>query len=257
MRLLTWNVNGLRSVERKGFLPWLQQDQPDVLCLQETKARPDQLSDALRHGHGYHAAWASARKPGYSGVATLSRRPPDEVQLGLGDPRFDDEGRLIVTRYGDLAVFNGYFPNGQEDHARVPYKLDFTRAVLQQALDRVRDGQRVIACGDWNTAHRPIDLARPAQNKKATGFLPHERAEIDAWLHAGFLDIFRDLHPQQAGAYTWWSFRLDARARNIGWRIDYHLISHNLRDRVADARILDQVMGSDHCPVELRLLETP
>lgn len=253
MRLITWNVNGIRAAERKGLLDWLDQERPDVLCVQETKAHPDQLSEALLREHGYHVTWASAQKKGYSGVATFSLRAPEEVQIGLGDPAFDDEGRLILTRHGDLWLYNGYFPNGQNDHARVPYKLDFYRALRQQLSQRLEAGQRVIACGDFNTAHTALDLARPKQNLNTTGFLPQERQEFDAWIEAGMVDIFRVLHPQEEGHYTWWSFRAQARPRNIGWRIDYHLISENLVDQVQRARILKDVMGSDHCPVELTL----
>jgi exodeoxyribonuclease-3 len=257
MRLITWNVNGIRAAERKGFLDWLDKERPDVLCVQETKAHPDQLSPGLLREHGYHVTWASAQKKGYSGVATFSLKPPQEARVGLGLPTFDDEGRLILTRHGDLWLYNGYFPNGQNDHARVPYKLDFYRALRQEISALLEDGQSVIACGDFNTAHTALDLARPKQNKNTTGFLPHERQEFDHWIEAGMVDIFRQLHPEQEGHYTWWSYRQQARQRNVGWRIDYHLISQDLQGRVKDARILKDVMGSDHCPVELTLQEAP
>lgn len=257
LRLFSWNVNGIRAAVRKGFLDWLDAERPDVLCLQEIRANRDQVGPEVLQDHGYHVTWVSAERKGYSGVATFSRHPPDEVVVGLGDEQFDREGRLVMTRHGDLVVYNGYFPNGQRDHARVPYKLAFYERLLAVATERVEQGERVILCGDWNTAHQPIDLARPRANVKTTGFLPHERAMIDTYIDVGFVDAFRVLYPLARDRFTLWSNRAGARDRNIGWRIDYHMVHRTLLPRVVDARIHDHVLGSDHCPVELELVASP
>lgn len=257
MRLFSWNVNGIRAVERKGFLSWLQSERPEVLCLQEVRAEPEQLSHALREGHGYHVVWNPAQKKGYSGVATFSLTPPDEVSTELGEARFDEEGRVIRTRHGRVILYNVYFPNGGREHARVPYKTDFYRALLKRAQVDLATGAPVVICGDFNTAHQPIDLARPQANVKTSGFLPEERALVDEYLKAGFADAFRVLYPLARERYSWWSNRQGARGRNIGWRIDYHLISRAHLGEVIDARIHDKVLGSDHCPVELELGQRP
>ena len=251
MRWLSWNVNGVRAATRKGFIDWFEETKPDVLCLQETKARPDQVDAIVAEPPGYHAVWAPAVKPGYSGVATYSRQPPDEVVIGLGDARFDDEGRTIITRYGDVTLFNGYFPNSRRDLARVDFKTDFYRLLRIEADARRDRGEHVVICGDWNTAHRPIDLRNWKANQKASGFLPEERALIDEYVDAGYVDVFRHLNPELDGAYTWWSNRAGVRARNVGWRIDYHFVDDGFMSRVIDARIHAAVMGSDHCPIEL------
>lgn len=253
MRLFSWNVNGIRAAERKGILDWIAREKPDVLCVQETKARPDQLSEALLHEHGYHVVWASAEKAGYSGVATFSREEPEVLSVGLGEHQFDREGRSIFTRHGDFILYNGYFPNGQRDHARVPYKMDFYRKLLERVNEYRKAGHPMVLCGDWNTAHKPADLARPKANKRTSGFLEEEREMIDVFLEAGFADAFRERYPDKEGAYTWWSNRRGARERNVGWRIDYHMVSEDLMPRVVDVRIHANTLGSDHCPIELEL----
>lgn len=253
MKIYTWNVNGIRAIQKKGFLAWLAQTQPDILCLQETKAWPEQLSPALLEEHGYQVAWHSAEKKGYSSVATFFRKPPVAVHKGLGVELYDREGRVLISEHPDFVLFNIYFPNGQHDLGRVPFKLDFYREVLQQADARVAAGQTVILCGDWNTAHREIDLKNPKSNQKNTGFLPEERAMIDTYLEHGYVDVFRHFYPDAEGAYTWWSYRQQARARNVGWRLDYFLINRAGLEQVCGTEIHDDVMGSDHCPVSLEL----
>jgi exodeoxyribonuclease-3 len=251
--LFSWNVNGARAIYRKGLLDWIARTQPDILCLQETKCHPDQLDTALRQPHGYHAYWAASERKGYSGVALLSRMEPRSMQLGLGISEYDGEGRTIVADFGEFVLINAYFPNGGRDHSRVPFKMRYKVDFLT-ACDRLRaEGRSVIFCGDVNTAHREIDLARPRQNQKMTGFLPEERAWIDQVVAAGYVDIFRSRNPDLAGAYTWWTQIGQARAKNVGWRLDYFFITPDLQKRVVDAAIHPDVMGSDHCPVSLTL----
>lgn len=252
-RIFSWNVNGIRAVEKKGFLDWLNTTQPDILCIQETKAQPDQLSEALLSEHGYHVVWHSAEKKGYSSVATFSKVEPIHVEKGIGNELYDREGRVIITDHGDFVLFNIYFPNGQRDLNRVPFKLDFYREVLAR-MNAYRDaGRHVIVGGDWNTCHQPIDLKNAKANEKNTGFLPEERAMIDHYMDHGYVDTFRVQYPEQADAYTWWSYRMQARARNIGWRLDYFMVNESLMPFVQDTRIHADVMGSDHCPVSLHL----
>lgn len=253
MRLYSWNVNGLRAVQKKGFLDWLYSTQPDILGLQETKAQPDQLDEELLRPQGYHSYWASAERKGYSGVALYSRREPLSVQPGLGIPEYDVEGRTIVADYGDFVLITAYFPNGGQDHSRVPYKMDYKAAFLEFCNNLRAQGRSVIFCGDVNTAHQEIDLARPKQNQKTTGFLPEERVWIDRVVEEGYLDIYRTLNPEKAGAYTWWSQRGASRENNVGWRIDYFFITPDLRDRVAAADLHPDIVGSDHCPISLTL----
>ncbi len=254
MRLLTWNVNGLRAIGRKGFRVWLEAERPDVLLLQEIKARPEDLPRELREIPGYRARFLPAVRRGYSGVAAYVLEEPDEWIEGLGDERFDVEGRFLSLRYGDLLVSSAYFPNSQEGGARLPYRLAFGAAVLAFTERQRAAGRKVLIGGDFNVAHEEIDLARPKQNTKNPGFLPEERAWFSSFLAAGFRDTFRDAHPGEPGHYTWWSFRAGARSRNIGWRIDYFCAAAELAPAVAENRILSEVQGSDHCPVEIRLV---
>ncbi len=254
LRLMSWNVNGLRACARKGFLDWLAEVKPDILGLQEVRALPEQLDEAVLKPEDYEVWLNPAERKGYSGVGLYSRITPKSVTIGgLGEERFDSEGRLIIADYGDFLFYTGYFPNGGKDLSRVPYKLDFSEAVLQHAEAQRKQGRSIIICGDVNTAHEEIDLANPKSNQKNTGFLPEERAWVSRFLDHGYLDIFRKQHPGEAGRYTWWSNRANARARNIGWRIDYFFISPELEDRVVAARIHPDVMGSDHCPIELEI----
>jgi exodeoxyribonuclease-3 len=255
MQITTWNVNGLRAALSKGLLDWAQTQPIDVLCLQEIKARPDQLSGShLQQFEAVfpHLTWNPATRPGYSGVATLTRTPPIEARLGIGAPQYDLEGRTIVSQYPGFWLFNIYFPNGQHDHARVPFKLDFYARLLELCDELHAQGQAIILCGDFNTAHRDIDLRHPKANANTTGFLPEERVWIDYYLAHGFVDAYRQIYPERI-QYTWWTYRMNARARSVGWRLDYFLVSENLMHQVEDVIIHEEVMGSDHCPVTLVL----
>lgn len=250
-RIVSWNVNGIRAAHKKGFLDWLDICGAEVVALQETRALAEQLPAALLEPAGWHLHLQPAQKKGYSGVALYSRRPPEEVRP-LGIERFDIEGRLQLARFGEWTLVNGYFPNGSgknRDHSRVPYKLDFYRALFDALESRRAAGERILVMGDMNTAHQPIDLARPKQNEKTSGFLPEERDELDRWLRAGWVDTFRSRYPDTEGAYSWWSNRGNVRERNIGWRIDYVLASPAADAHVRDAGLDADVMGSDHCPV--------
>ena len=253
IKITTWNVNGLRAALNKEAFEWLRVENPDILCLQEIKARPDQLSDDhIRQFEGYHKYWNPAERPGYSGVATLSLREPQSIQLGLGAEQFDHEGRVVKTRHPDFLLFNIYFPNGQRDRGRVDFKLDFYAHLLELCDQLHADGEQIIICGDFNTAHREIDLRNPKQNETTSGFLPEERAWIDHYLEHGFVDAYRYRFPERV-QYTWWTYRLSARKRNIGWRLDYFLVSESLIPQVEDVIVHEDIMGSDHCPVSLLL----
>ena len=250
MRILSWNVNGLRACTRKGFRSFLADCGADVLALQEVRAFPEQLEDDVRAPEGWQAAFAPAERPGYSGVALYSREVPDRIETEL-EPRFDVEGRFIAAHFGRLVVASVYFPKGsgrERDNSRVPYKLDFYRAVFDR-VERLRRRGPVFVTGDYNTAHEAIDLARPKGNVKNSGFLPEERAEISRWLDAGWVDTFRARHPDAPGHYTWWRQFGGARERNVGWRIDYVLASPSADKRVQRAFIWPEATGSDHCPV--------
>lgn len=253
IRLFSWNVNGLRACHRKGFLDWLRDADPDIIGLQEVRALPEQLDDEVREPEGYNTWIFPAERKGYSGVGLYSKTEPKSVVKGGLEERFDMQGRLIVADYGDFLFYTGYFPNGGQDLSRVPYKLDFSEAVLQHAEAQRREGRSIIICGDVNTAHEEIDLANPKTNHKNTGFLPEERAWVSRFLEHGYFDVFRQRHEGENGHYTWWSNRPGVRQRNVGWRIDYFFVSPDLEDRVIDARIHAGVMGSDHCPIELVL----
>lgn len=251
MKVTTWNVNGLRAVIGKGFREWAQQDAADFLCLQEIKARPEQVQDDLREIPGYRSYWNPAQRPGYSGVASYIRPDGVEVEYGLGMEEFDAEGRVIRMRLADdLFLYNIYFPNGQRGHDRVSFKLDFYRTLLEQCGELHAQGKKIIITGDFNTAHQEIDLANPRENSKTSGFLPEERAWIDTYLANGFTDVYRKLYPERV-EYTWWTFITRARERNVGWRLDYYLVSNDFVPRVRDVKIQTEVLGSDHCPVSL------
>lgn len=255
LTLLSWNVNGARAIHRKGFLGWFHQVQPDILGLQETRAEASQLPEDLRQPGGYHGYWNHARaRGGYSGTGLLTREPPLSVRFGLGREEFDQEGRTIVAEYPTFTLLNCYFPNGSRDHSRVPFKLAFYDAFLELCQDLRRQGKAVIFCGDVNTAHQEIDLAHPKSNQNTTGFLPEERAWMDRLVAAGYVDTFRHFHPDLAEQYTWWSMPTRARERNVGWRIDYFFVAAEVLERVVEAFILPDVMGSDHCPVGITLL---
>jgi exodeoxyribonuclease III len=249
LTLLSWNVNGIRAIQRKGAFDELMGRGADIVCLQETKAQIDQLDDALVNPDGYHAFYSSAERKGYSGVALFSKHEPLKVEYGLGIDRFDVEGRTVIAYYDKFVVMNHYYPNGKQSIVRLQYKMDFYEACLEFADGLVEKGQNVIICGDVNTAHKPIDLARPVENEKVSGFLPEERAWIDRFLSHGYIDTFRLFHPDEPDQYTWWNMQTRARERNVGWRIDYFFVNEAFKDNVRDVFILPEVMGSDHCPV--------
>ncbi|MDL2317045.1 exodeoxyribonuclease III [Desulfovibrio sp. OttesenSCG-928-A18] len=253
MHLYSWNVNGFRSLCAKDEWSWFQRVKADVVGLQEVKAELEQVPEEYRSPDGYHSSWFSAaKKRGYSGVATFSRVQPLAVNFDLPDPAFQGEGRLIHLELPDFHYFNVYFPNGQKDEERLAYKLGFYDAFLAHA-EALRKSKPIVVCGDFNTAHRPIDLARPRENEKTSGFLPIEREWLDRFISHGYVDSFRHVHGDEAGAYSWWSFRARARERNVGWRIDYFFVSEELKPRIRDAWISAEVTGSDHCPVGLEL----
>jgi exodeoxyribonuclease-3 len=255
LRILSWNVNGLRACARKGFSRWLRRSGGDVIGLQEVRALPDDLGRALCAPRGFSVHFAPAERLGYSGVAVYSKQAPDRVEVGIGLPEFDREGRALIAHYGRLAVVNVYVPKGSgrdRDNSRVPYKLAFSRALFERVEALRRAGQRVLVMGDLNTAHQEIDLARPRQNRGTSGFLPEERAELDRWIAAGWVDTFRRFEPGP-GHYSWWSNRPGARVANIGWRIDYVLASPSAMRFVRHAFVCPTVRGSDHCPVGVDL----
>jgi exodeoxyribonuclease-3 len=254
LRLFSWNVNGARAVHRKGFMSWFDATAPDIVALQEVRAEPEQMDPAMAAPLGYRAYWNPSRvKKGYSGVGLLCREEPRAVHYEIGDERFDGEGRTIIAEFEDFVLLNAYFPNGRPDLSRVDFKLDFCRLFLERCEDYRARGMNVVFCGDLNTSHREVDLARPKENEKNTGFLPHERAWIDEVVGKGYVDTFRHLNPDARDAYTWWAMRMRARERNVGWRLDYFFVDEGLIDRVKGATIHAGTHGSDHCPVELQL----
>jgi exodeoxyribonuclease-3 len=252
MKITSWNVNGIRAVERKGLLyPMLSEIRPDVLVLQETKAHPDQLPDTLRHIPSYHAFFDNHKsKGGYSGVALYTKQEPKKVAYGMGMPDFDQEGRLITAFYENMTIIGGYFPNGGQGPERLAYKMAFYDAFLAYA-DDLQKTNPVVWGGDVNTAHTAKDLARPKENEQNTGFLPMERAWLDKVVSHGWVDSFRALHPEEAGAYTYWDMKTRARERNVGWRIDYLFLSPSLLPSLKSATIEKDILGSDHCPISV------
>ncbi len=252
IEILCWNVNGIRAVEKKGFLEWLNQESPDILCLQETKAQLDQISPELEQPPGYYAYWNSPERKGYSGVASFTKEKPIKVENGFGIEQFDVEGRVISAQYPQFTLFDIYFPNGKMSEERLKYKMNFYDAFLDFVDGLKAKGEKLIVCGDFNTAHKEIDLARPKENENISGFLPMEREWMDKFVAHGFVDTFRYFN-KEPEHYTWWSLRTRARERNIGWRLDYFFVSEDLIGSVTEASILSDVMGSDHCPVGVKL----
>jgi exodeoxyribonuclease III len=251
MKLISWNVNGIRAVLKKGFIDFIDVEKPDIICVQETKAHPDDVE----HGwHGYEANWNWAEKKGYSGVLTLSKKAPLSVTRGIAIVDHDREGRVLTTEYPDFFLVNVYVPNSQRELGRLPYRQEWDRDFLAY-LRNLESKKPVIFCGDLNVAHTEIDLARPKDNVKNHGFTPEERAGFDAIVKAGFVDTFREFE-KGGGHYTWWSQMGTARSRNIGWRIDYFLCSAALRPQLKVARIYKDVIGSDHCPIGLELKQS-
>jgi len=252
MKLISWNVNGIRAATKKGFLDYLHQEEPDILCIQESKAHKEQLTSEILKDHGYHTYWHSGIKRGYSGVSTFCKEKPLYVQEGLGIKKYDDEGRVLLTEHENFLLYNIYFPNGQKDEIRLKYKLDFYDDLLPIINEQVESGNNVIVTGDWNTAHHPIDLARPKDNLKTSGFMPIERKKMDEYVDNGWVDTFRLFH-NEPERFSWWTYRFGARQRNVGWRIDYFFVNSEMVDLCLDADIHSDILGSDHCPVSLTL----
>jgi exodeoxyribonuclease-3 len=251
-RLLSWNVNGIRAIMKKGFMEWFIREQADVVCLQETKADHEQIPDELKTISGMTGYFASAERRGYSGVALFARHEPRRIAYGLGIPEFDREGRVIIADFGPFVVYNVYFPNGKMSKERLEYKMAFYDAFLAHADEQKKRGHAIVVCGDVNTAHKEIDLFHPKENAKTSGFLPIERAWIDTFIDHGYIDTFR-MFNREGGHYTWWDYKSRARDRNIGWRIDYFFVSKDLRPVLKKAFIQSEVLGSDHCPIGIEL----
>ena len=251
MKIVSWNVNGLRAVHNKGFLDLLGEMNPDIICLQEIKALKEQLPQDLLDFPGYEKYFFSAKRKGYSGVAVFTKGKPVNVTKGIGEDQYDDEGRVITLEFKEFFLVNCYVPNAQHELARLPYRETFNDALKEFVLD-LKKKKGVIICGDLNVAHKPIDLKNPKTNEKNPGYSIEERNKFDELLNAGFIDIFRSRYPEKV-SYTWWSYRFKARDRNIGWRIDYFLTTEDMLDRIADTSHNNEIFGSDHCPVTLIL----
>ncbi len=253
MRLVSWNVNGIRAAAKKTFFDYLENEAPDVLCVQETKAHPEQLDETLLTPPDYYTYWHAGEKKGYSGVATFTRTRPAQVRSGTEIIPMDTEGRVLRTEFKDFALYNIYFPNGGRGEVRLRYKLDFYDQILEHFEKERAEGTPIVICGDVNTAHHPIDLKNPKQNEKTSGFMPIERAWLDRITDLGYVDTFRHFHPDAEDQYSWWDMRTRARDRNAGWRIDYFIVTPDMLPRCKDASIQMDVMGSDHAPVVLDL----
>jgi len=253
MKLISWNVNGIRAVAKKGFAESLSSFDADIICLQETKAHLDQLDPEIVNVPGYRSYFHSADRKGYSGTAVYSRIEPVSVSFGIGEDRFDHEGRTIEMNFGDFVLYNVYFPNGGQGPERLQFKLDFYDCFLKRVTGQMAEGMNVIICGDVNTAHREIDLANPAANANISGFMAIERVYMDLFAQKGLVDSYRMLYPDKDKMYTWWSYKTFARNRNVGWRIDYFFVSESMRDRVLDSGMLSEIEGSDHCPIFMEL----
>lgn len=252
-KIISWNVNGIRAAQKKGLMFWLDKEAPDIACFQETKAMKEQLDDELiSPPGGYKTYWHSAQKKGYSGVATFSKAEPVSVQSGFGIEKFDNEGRVLMTDHGDFILFNIYFPNGKRDEERLNYKMKFYQEILKYWEKLRKQGKKMVICGDVNTAHKEIDLARPKENRFISGFLEEECAWIDQLIELGYIDTFREFN-KEPGNYSWWDMVTRARDRNVGWRIDYFFITPDLKKNLKNAFIQSKVYGSDHCPVGIEL----
>jgi exodeoxyribonuclease-3 len=253
MKLLSWNVNGIRAAEKDGkFSKWMASEDADIVCVQEIKAFQEQVGGLLLGSGKYQSFWHSAQKPGYSGTAVFSKKEPLSVSAGIGIPEIDHEGRVLVLEFKEFTLLNCYFPNSQRDHARLDFKLFFCAKFLEYVELLRSSGKHVLICGDFNIAHREIDLKNPKANEKNAGFLPEERAWMDRFLATGYVDSFRKFTPDP-GHYTWWSYRPGVRERNIGWRLDYWAVNQEFSDRLKASRIQPHILGSDHCPVVLEL----
>lgn len=252
MKVISYNVNGIRAAISKGFVEWLEKENPDVICIQETKAQPEQIDNITFQSLGYHCYCFSAQKKGYSGVAVLCKKAPDKVVYGMNVEKFDNEGRVLRVDFGDLSIISVYIPSGSSGDIRQEIKMEFL-ADFQKFIDNLKaERPNLIVSGDYNICHKPIDINRPEKHKKSSGFLPEEREWLDNFINSGFVDTFR-MFNTEAEQYSWWSYRANARAKNLGWRIDYHLVTNTLRDKVESASILKDVVHSDHCPIKIKI----
>jgi exodeoxyribonuclease-3 len=255
MKIITYNVNGLRSALSKNWMEWLKAVDPDVVCLQEIKSQADQLDLGIFHDAGYHTALFPAQKKGYSGVALFTKQKPDHLEYGMRMDKYDQEGRLLRADFGDLSIMSAYFPSGSSGDDRQAFKMEFLDDFQAYIQGLKKDRTKLIICGDYNICHRAIDIHNPVSNAKSSGFLPEERAWMESFFNSGFTDSFRHFNPNPH-QYTWWSFRANARAKNLGWRIDYIAVSENIKERLKRSVILPDAKHSDHCPVltELTIL---
>ena len=250
MKIISWNVNGIRAVAKKGFLKWVREESPDILCLQETKAFPEQLDEALLEPKGYYSFWNNPTRKGYAGIGIYTKKKPLKTEGDFTSGKLDTEGRILTLHYKDFILMNIYFPNGGSGPMRLKYKLDFYEKFLEYANGiKMRD---LIICGDFNTAHKAIDLARPKQNEMISGFLPEEREWMDRFAKHGYIDTFRHFN-KDPEHYTWWDYKTSSRERNVGWRIDYFFVTKKMLKKTKRAFILEDVMGSDHCPVGIEV----
>jgi exodeoxyribonuclease-3 len=250
IRIMSYNVNGIRAALKKGFIDWLKETDPDILCLQEVKANPDQVNLDVFTDMGYHVYWNSAKKKGYSGVALLTKTKPDAIISGMGVEKYDDEGRVLLADYGSFAVISAYFPSGTSGDVRQDFKMEFLGDFEKFLSSLSLNHHSYVISGDYNICHHPIDIHDPVGNKKSSGFLPEEREWMTTFTKSGFIDTFRYFN-KEPHQYTWWSFRHNAREKNKGWRIDYHMVSESMEQWLLDAKIHGSAKHSDHCPLEL------
>ncbi|NEN22047.1 exodeoxyribonuclease III [Cryomorpha ignava] len=252
LKIISYNVNGIRAAIKKGLLEWLEAENPDIFLVQETKAKPEQIDSAAFEALGYNSYFHSAEKPGYSGVAIFSKQKADFLKAGCGIEKYDSEGRVLRADFGNLTVISTYFPSGSSGDHRQEFKMEFLNDFNTFADELIRERPKLVISGDYNICHKAIDIHNPVSNKNSSGFLPEERAWVSQFLEKGFVDSFRVSH-EEPHKYTWWTYRFSARKKNLGWRIDYHLISEDLKSSLSNASILSDAFHSDHCPVLLEL----
>jgi exodeoxyribonuclease-3 len=252
MKIVSYNVNGIRAASKKGLAEWLKDNPADIFCVQETKAHQEQVDVTPFEELGYHHVWHSAQKKGYSGVATFSKTEPDQVVIGCGIEKYDQEGRILRTDYGDWTLLNCYFPSGTSGEERQAFKMEFLDDFFNWIGELKKERPNLIIVGDYNIAHTPNDIHDPVRNKKSSGFLPEEREWMSKWLDSGFVDAFRQIHPDKV-EYSWWSYRAGARKNNKGWRIDYQSVSQPIADKIKDAYQMGDAVHSDHCPVYMEI----